>query len=88
MTNAKSNLKNITVALFVVIATNSVATQVYAKTVDPNKFKNCTELKKVYPKGVAKDAQAAQQSGAILNLKVYTANKGSDRDKDGAVCES
>ena len=88
MTNAKSNLKNLTVALFVVIATNSVATQVSAKTVDPNKFKNCTELKKVYPKGVAKDAKSAQQSGATLNPKVYLANKGSDRDKDGSACES
>ena len=81
-------LKTKTTTLFVILATNFVATQVYAKTVDPNKFKNCTELKKVYPKGVAKDVQASQQSGAILNLKVYTANKGSDRDKDGAVCES
>ena len=81
-------LRTKTITLFVILATNFIATQVYAKTVDPNKFKNCTELKKVYPKGAAKDAQAAQQSGAILNLKVYTANKGSDRDKDGAVCES
>ena len=81
-------LRTKTITLFVILTTNFVATQVYAKTVDPNKFKNCTELKKVYPKGVARDVQAAQQSGAILNLKVYTANKGSDRDKDGAVCES
>ena len=54
-------LRTKTITLFVILATNFVATQVYAKTVDPNKFKNCTELKKVYPKGVAKDAQAAHQ---------------------------
>ena len=88
MKNDKIILRVTTVGLLAVLATNFIATQVYAKTVDPNKFKNCTELKKFYPKGVARDAQAAQQSGATLNLKVYTANKGSDRDKDGAVCES
>ena len=79
--------KRAVVALFLFVATQAMNVEAYAKT-DPNKFKNCTELKKVYPKGVARDAQASQQSGAILNLKVYTANKGSDRDKDGAVCES
>lgn len=75
------------VALFLSVATQAMNVEAYAKT-DPDKFKNCTELKKVYPKGVAKDAKSAQQSGATLNPKVYLANKSSDRDKDGSVCES
>jgi hypothetical protein len=79
--------KKAVVALFLFIATQAIDVSAYAKT-DPNKFKNCTELKKVYPKGVAKDAKSAQQSGATLNLKVYVANKSSDRDKDGSACES
>lgn len=79
--------KRAVVALFLSVATQAMNVGAYAKT-DPNKFKNCTELKKVYPKGVAKDAKSAQQSGATLNPKVYLVNKSSDRDKDGSACES
>jgi hypothetical protein len=52
------------------------------------KFKNCTELRKTFPKGVAKDAKSAGNTGAKINAKVYKENIGSDRDKDGVVCES
>ena len=52
------------------------------------KFKNCTELRKTFPKGVAKDAKSAGSTGATVNAKVYKLNIGSDRDKDGVVCES
>ena len=51
------------------------------------KFKNCTELRKVYPSGVAKSAKSAGQTGAVVNAKIYTENKASDRDKDGVACE-
>ena len=51
------------------------------------KFKNCTELRKTFPKGVAKDAKSAGGSGAAVNSKVYKENIGSDRDKDGVACE-
>ena len=51
------------------------------------KFKNCTELRKVYPNGVAKSAKAAGQTGATVNPKIYSANSSSDRDKDGIACE-
>ena len=50
-------------------------------------FKNCTELRKSYPKGVAKTRAAAQQSGAKYNPTIYKANKSKDRDNDGAACE-
>lgn len=54
-------------------------------------FKNCTELNKVYPGGVA--LPGAINSGGETKLEpkydkaLYTANKKSDRDKDGIACE-
>ncbi len=54
-------------------------------------FKNCTELNKVYPGGVA--LPGAVNAGGMTKLppkfdkKLYEANKKSDRDKDGIACE-
>jgi hypothetical protein len=54
-------------------------------------FKNCTELNKVYPGGVA--LPGAVNTGGMTKLtpkfdkKLYEANKRSDRDKDGDACE-
>ena len=55
------------------------------------KFKNCTELNKVYPGGVALPG-AINTGGATKkepkhDKALYTANKSSDRDKDGIACE-
>ncbi len=55
------------------------------------KFKNCTELNKVYPGGVAKPG-ALNKGGAIkkepfIDAALYRANIKSDRDKDGIACE-
>ena len=54
-------------------------------------YKNCTELNKVYPGGVALPG-AVNSGGASkltpkYNKKLYEANKKSDRDKDGIACE-
>jgi hypothetical protein len=54
-------------------------------------FKNCTELNKVHPGGVALPG-ALNKGGATkltpkYDKKLYTANKKSDRDKDGIACE-
>ena len=54
-------------------------------------FKNCTELNKVYPGGVAKPG-AVNQGGATkkeptIDAALYNANKKSDRDGDGIACE-
>ena len=54
-------------------------------------FKNCTELNKTYPGGVALPG-AVNQGGVTkltptYNKKIYVANKKSDRDKDGIACE-
>lgn len=58
----------------------------------PVKYKNCTELNKVYPGGVAKSASSSNKGGKIrfvqvVNAKVYDLNKSLDRDKDGLACE-
>ena len=50
-------------------------------------FKNCTELRKKYQYGVAKDAKSAGSSGALVNAAIYKQNIKSDRDKDGIACE-
>ena len=54
-------------------------------------FKNCTELNKVYPGGVAKPG-AVNIGGATKKAPkndkfLYAANKKSDRDGDGIACE-
>ena len=54
-------------------------------------FKNCTELNRVYPGGVAMPG-AVNSGGATkktpeINKGLYLANQKSDRDKDGIACE-
>jgi Excalibur calcium-binding domain len=54
-------------------------------------FKNCTELNKVFPGGVALPG-AVNSGGATkkmpeYNKALYLANQKSDRDKDGIACE-
>lgn len=54
-------------------------------------FKNCTELNKVYPGGVALPGAVNIGRNTKLTPKydkaMYLANKKSDRDKDGIACE-
>lgn len=54
-------------------------------------FKNCTELNKLYPGGVALpgaiNAGGATKKDPKYNKALYVANKKSDRDKDGIACE-
>lgn len=62
-----------------------------ASSAAAKKFKNCTELNKVYPGGVALPG-AVNTGGATKNepkydKALYTANKKSDRDNDGIACE-
>jgi hypothetical protein len=57
----------------------------------PKIFKNCIEMNKVYPGGIAK-VGAVNQGGVTKNEpeydnELYEANKKSDRDKDGIACE-
>jgi len=75
-----------TVLILMVIMTSINNANAAAK-----KFKNCTELNKVYPGGVAKPG-AVNKGGAIkkepfIDAALYKANIKSDRDKDGIACE-
>lgn len=54
----------------------------------PVKHKNCTALRAVYPKGVARDAKSAAATGATVDAAQYKLHAGLDRDKDGIACES
>ena len=63
------------------------ATKVTLKT-----YKNCTEINKIYPGGIAR-ATTVKNKGGITkykpyaNQKLYDLNKKSDRDKDLIACE-
>lgn len=78
----KITLVLVTTALTLSMAPSQAAAKV---------FKNCTELNKVYPGGVA--LPGAVNAGGETKLtpkfdkKLYEANKKSDRDKDGIACE-
>ena len=54
-------------------------------------FKNCSELNKLYPGGVALpgavNAGGATKKEPKYDKALYTANKKSDRDGDGIACE-
>jgi hypothetical protein len=54
-------------------------------------FKNCLELNKVYPGGVALpgavNAGGETKKEPKYDKALYSANKKSDRDKDGIACE-
>ena len=79
--------KTMTLSIALVVALSVIPiSYASAKT-----FKNCTELNKVYPGGVALPG-AVNKGGATkltpkYDKKLYTANKKSDRDKDGIACE-
>ena len=66
----------------------SVTTSVSAQS-----FKNCTEVRKVYPMGVAKTLAAAKKqknypiNNPHVSAKIYQALSKLDRDKDGTACE-
>lgn len=74
-------MKRVAVALAVVLLVPTGEAQAASK------FKNCTELRKAYPNGVALTAAAASRSGAKFSPAVYNANKGMDRDRDKVACE-
>ena len=79
--------KFIAVVICIGISASSISTTNAAA----KKFKNCTELNKVYPGGVALPG-AVNSGGATkkepkYDKALYTANKKSDRDGDGIACE-
>jgi hypothetical protein len=81
-------MKRIISVLLVVVVSATQSNQAYAAA---KKFKNCTELNRVYPGGVA--LPCAVNAGGVTKKEpkydkaLYTANKKSDRDGDGIACE-
>jgi uncharacterized membrane protein len=76
------------------LASGSVAVASPADAAAVTKYKNCTALNKKYKHGVGKKGAKDKVSGSTkpvtnftVNTKVYNANKGRDRDKDGIACE-
>ncbi|MBY9079692.1 excalibur calcium-binding domain-containing protein [Paenibacillus sp. HN-1] len=56
------------------------------------KYRNCSELNKVYKGGVARSASTKNVGGKtkykpFVSAKLYEMNSGKDRDKDGIACE-
>ncbi|MFC5604301.1 excalibur calcium-binding domain-containing protein [Sporosarcina koreensis] len=65
---------------------------IHSANAAPAKFKNCTELNKTYPGGVAKNAKVKNVGGKtkykpFVSAEIYNVHKGMDRDKDGIACE-
>lgn len=81
-------MKRILSALLISIIVLAPSTQANAAA---KKFKNCTELNKVYPGGVALpgavNAGGATKKTPKYDKALYDANKKSDRDGDGIACE-
>jgi len=75
----------------ITIATGLIFAFPFTTNAAAKKFKNCTELNKVYPGGVALpgavNAGGATKKEPKYDKALYTANKSSDRDKDGIACE-
>jgi hypothetical protein len=79
--------KVLALGLVIIISiSNSASVNAAAK-----KFKNCTELNKVYPGGVALpgavNSGGATKKAPKYDKALYEANKKSDRDNDGIACE-
>ena len=50
-------------------------------------YKSCTELRKIWKRGVAGTRAAARITGAKFEPEDFGANRSKDLDKDGAACE-
>lgn len=86
--------KGMAMLLSIVLMTGFMgATQVdAAKKVTYKTYKNCTEINKDYPGGIARSSKVKNKGGATkykpyVNQKLYDLNKKSDRDKDFIACE-
>jgi hypothetical protein len=75
----------------ILLLTSIMASSTTGASGTPRTFKNCTELNRVYPGGVALPG-AVNLGGSTKKLPkysraLYLANEKSDRDKDGIACE-
>jgi hypothetical protein len=83
--------------LFVASISLILSTQ-HSYAIPEKKFKNCSELNKVYVGGISEKKTSTNKNKAgvpqdsknapKVNAKIYKENKGLDRDKDGIACEN
>jgi hypothetical protein len=79
-------MKKILIGFFVFTSSLSLTYQTNAMPM-ALKFKNCTSLNKMFPKGVAVSRRSARLTGARYSPSLYRSNARLDRDKDGVACE-
>jgi hypothetical protein len=89
------NVARIASIVVISLATTLLLSQssMAAPMIQTKAFKNCTELRKTYPGGVAKSKSSTNQGGNTkktpkVSAKIYAANKKMDRDGDGIACEN
>ena len=81
----------LTVSLIVGVS-STVAYQPAEANTKVVKYKNCTELNKVYKGGVSRSDSTVNKGGNTkhkphVSQALYDANKHLDRDKDNIACE-
>lgn len=79
-------MKKLLAVLILLLLIPVTPARVNAKS-DVRKFKNCTLLNRVYPRGVARNQFVALLVRAKYSPSLYRANSNLDRDKDGIACE-
>jgi hypothetical protein len=89
--NTSKTASIIAIALASTLALSQAS--IAAPVIHTKAYKNCTELRKTFPGGVAKSKSSTNKGGKIkktpkVNAKVYAANKKMDRDGDGIACEN
>ena len=78
----------------IVISLALIPIMLTATPVNAQTFKNCTEVRKVYPMGVAKSLTAAKKqknypvNNPLVSAAIYKTIQKMDRDKDGTACEN
>jgi hypothetical protein len=78
-----------------IVAATISATLLWSVTasVSAQSFKNCSEVRKVYPMGVAKTLAVAKKqknypiNKPFVSAGIYASLAKLDRDKDGTACE-
>ena len=84
--------KILTGIIAMVVTLIMLATPLQSVDAAPATFKNCTELNKTYPGGVAKDSKVKNVGGKtkykpFVSAEIYKLHTKMDRDKDGIACE-
>ena len=84
--------KILTGIIAMVVTLIMLATPLQSVDAAPATFKNCTELNKTYPGGVAKDSKVKNVGGKtkykpFVSADIYKLHTKMDRDKDGIACE-